>query len=256
MRVRAWARHIVLSTIGPFASVNPGTYFLNGHYVCKDQRPIEIQQEIFADLIKELSKNFDIVSPEEAISNLNQRSSKCLCLTFDDGFRDNYTVIAPVAEYFQFRCLFFVTPLYLGLEKSEIRNILLEKYKVNFEKVFLNKAEVRNLAKNGHTIGSHGFSHTRLNITNISMLETELIKSKSSIETITNKSCDLFAYPFGKLSDLSLEGLELACSTYKAVFSSTSSPKQYEFSGRVINRRHFEGNWPASHVNYFLSRRK
>lgn len=256
VQFRTLARRAVLDLLGPWAKVQAGTYFLNGHYVSKAPQPVAAQQETFANLLQALSREFKLVSPDEALSELGQRKSKLLCLTFDDGFQDNYTVIAPVAEQFGFRSLFFINPLYLGLKSDEAKEVLREKYRPDLQKVFLSQGEVRELSVRGHVIGSHGLSHTRLNISDAGILRKELIDAKSSIEAITGKSCEFFAYPYGGRADISQEALDLAFSNYSQVFSSTTSAGFFEFEGRVINRRHFEGEWPISHIRFFLSRRK
>lgn len=41
--------------------------------------------------------------------------------------------------------------------------------------------------------------------------------------------------------------------TYKYNFSSDEYSYYTSQNGRIFNRRHFECDWPASHIRYFLS---
>lgn len=254
-KVKGVARNIILSSFGPFSPVKAGTFFLNGHFVTKENLPLEHQASLFEKQLKELSKEFDFVSPGEALANMTQKAYKLLCFTFDDGFSDNLSVIAPVAERFNTKCLFFVNPDFIGLPDEKAGKVLQENYLVDFTKFFLTKEQVIELSRRGHTIGSHTSSHMRMTIDDQSVINDQLIRSKTDIEAIIKQECNTFAHPFGGMNHLSEKALQTALETYTFVFASTVSNKSFEADRKVINRRHFEGNWPVSHIKYFLSRR-
>lgn len=253
--IRNFARKVILSTLGSFSKVKNGTYFLNGHYVTRDNIEADLQIGIFEDLLWDLSRNFEFVAPEECILNLNQKHSKILCFTFDDGLEENFSVLAPVLERFKTKGMFFINPDFIGLAGESAISVLRSNYLVDFSKNFLTSGQISELASSGHIIGSHTSSHCRLSEIGGEMARLELSKSKVAIEAITNQTCSYFAYPFGGLTDISAENLKIAREYYDHVFSSTTSNNLFEFNKQVINRRHFEGNWPASHINFFLSRR-
>lgn len=253
--MRDLARKLLLNILGPLSIVRSGTYFLNGHFISEKNFPAQTQIAIFDQLLKALSKDFDLVSPGIALENISQKGSRLLSLTFDDGFSENATVIAPVMDSYNAKGLFFINPDYLDIDKQHALRVLKEKYLVNFEKTFLTKEQVRRLAANGHVIGSHTSSHLRLFTSDRDLLHDELIRSRHAIESITGQNCNTFAYPFGGVRDISDLALQIALANYDFVFSSTTSKRSSEFDGHVINRRHFEGNWPSSHIKYFLSRR-
>jgi peptidoglycan/xylan/chitin deacetylase (PgdA/CDA1 family) len=253
--IRNFTRSIILSTIGSFSKVKNGTYFLNGHYVSRDNIPAHMQIDIFERLLKVLSKDFEFVTPNECIRNRDQKRSRIVCFTFDDGLEENHSVLAPVLERFNTRGIFFINPDFLGLTGDAAESVLRSNYLVDFSKNFLTSEQVSELASSGHVIGSHTASHGRVSEMNEAMIRFELNKSKAAIEAISKQTCSSFAYPFGGLNDISVEGLRIALEYYDYVFSSTTSNNLFEFDKQVINRRHFEGNWPSSHINFFLSRR-
>lgn len=216
---------------------------------------IDTQQKKFRQLLEKLSKKAVLVSPKEAIEKRFQTTRPLVCFTFDDGFEDNLTVVAPVLEEFGLKGIFFVNPAFVGLTDSNAATVLRSRYNSEVKKCFLDRAQVKNLSDRGHLVGSHGLTHERLNTEDVIILRNELEESKRQIEEITQVSCELFAYPFGGHHDISRVGLEMALTVYSHTFSGIRSSKLFEFNKRVINRRHFEGNWPCEHINYFLARR-
>jgi len=253
--VKGILRDTYLKVMGRGAAPSLRTHFLNGHYVLPTCDSDEKQQEIFYRLLTTLSKNNRLVNPDEALSNLHQTTEALICLTFDDGYRDVYTVIAPVLARLKIKAIFFINPSFLGMEKGATRYVLQKNYKTTIDKTFMTREMVAALHQQGHVIGSHSTSHQRLNIEDEDVLLNEIVNSKIEIEKITQDKCIHFAYPFGGNNDLSNEALDLAMQNYSYIYSSIKRDGLWSFNGRVINRRHFEGNWPVSHIRYFLSNR-
>lgn len=248
-------RETYLTFMGRFASPSLRTHFLNGHYVLPACDLKVKQQEIFYRQLIALKKNCRLVNPDEALSNLHQTTEALICLTFDDGYEDVYTVIAPVLAQLNIKAIFFINPAFLGMEKERTRSVLRENYETVVDKTFLTRDMVSALHQQGHVIGSHSTSHQRLNIVDKDILLREVVDSKIEIERIIQDKCIHFAYPFGGSNDLSNEALDLALQNYSHIYSSIKRDGLWSFNGRVINRRHFEGNWPVSHIRYFLSNR-
>lgn len=254
--IKAIVRRNYLNAVGRICQPSRGTHFLNGHYVSRDEIAIELQREIFYDRLIALSKHCDLVSPNIALDQRFQRTQKLVCLTFDDGFQDVYTTLVPVLKEVKVSAIFFINPSFIGLGKSETAKVLRDNYGTTVAKQFLTKQELISVIKEGHLIGSHSLTHRRLTGINQSAFEEEILKSKSVLQTEYNVDCKCFAYPFGGKNDISPEALSLASAAYPFVFSSITSDGLFSFGGKVINRRHFEGNWPVAHVRYFLSSRR
>lgn len=253
--MRKILRETYLTFMGRFASPSLRTHFLNGHYVLPACDLKVKQQEIFYRQLIALKKNCRLVNPDEALSKLHQTKESLICLTFDDGYEDVYTVIAPVLAQLNIKAIFFINPAFLGMEKVGTSSILRENYETVVDKTFLTRDMVAALHQQGHVIGSHSTSHQRLNIVDKDILLREVVDSKIEIERIIQDKCIHFAYPFGGSNDLSNEALDLALQNYSHIYSSIKRDGLWSFNGRVINRRHFEGNWPVSHIRYFLSNR-
>ncbi|MBI2786923.1 MAG: polysaccharide deacetylase family protein, partial [Legionella longbeachae] len=85
----------------------------------------------------------------------------------------------------------------------------------------------------------------------LNFLERQIKECKIKIEDMLQHECAYFAWPYGKYTDISKQALQMIQDLYRFNFSSD----QYlnYTSGQVFNRRHFECDWPVSHLHYFLS---
>lgn len=253
--LRTFLRNRFLDFFGNYAKPNNFTHFLNGHYVFDDDRDEEFQRATFRSLLQELAKYSQLCSSQDALRQIRQTNRSLISFTFDDGFEDCYTVIAPVLAEFDCKALFFVNPFSIGTNSTNAEAILRAHYNTKISKKFMQAWQVRALADQGHIIGSHTTNHLRLDINDVDELRSEVIESKQMVENLSGRACDCFAFPFGRTNDLSLDALRIAQQGYQYIFSSHPGKDLFTFDGQVINRRHFEGNWKFSHVQYFLSMR-
>lgn len=99
------------------------------------------------------------------------------------------------------------------LEPSRLRKTfedLFSNYTFSFEEkvrdLSLSKEQLKEVGKSSLcTIGAHTVSHPRLSTLNIEKQKEEIYNSKEYFESITNKTVDHFAYPFGSYNDDSVE---------------------------------------------------
>lgn len=75
-----------------------------------DPWELAVSPENFDAQVRYLKENFNVITAEQmAVSvqsgNVDQRS---VCITFDDGYRDNYTMARPVLEKYQCPASFFI----------------------------------------------------------------------------------------------------------------------------------------------------
>lgn len=101
-------------------------------------------------------------------------------LTFDDGGRSAYTVIAPLLERLGWRGHFFVTTDFLDAP------------------TFLTRAQVRELHARGHVIGSHSCSHPeRMSVLSPKALEREWQSSAEVLSEILGEAVEVASVPHG-----------------------------------------------------------
>lgn len=127
-----------------------------------------------------------------------------ISFTFDDGYRDNLEVAAPLLLEYGFSFHVFVNPSFVmsGEHKYLTVQSLLE---------------LANLP--GASIGAHGFSHRKLTDCTPAELAYELDASKQWIENVIGQEVTTMAYPHGAVND------EVRQATEKAGYTVAASSK-------------------------------
>ena len=119
-------------------------------------------------------------------------------VTFDDGYRDNITIAAPILEDLGISACFFVATGYIGTE----RRFAWDR-DGSADSPVMSWQDVRDLRQRGFEIGSHTVSHRRMSELSQEEFEVELAESQRALETQLGESIRLFAYPFGRFRDYS-----------------------------------------------------
>lgn len=249
--IRQFLRHSYLSTAGKFSVISPGVHILNGHVIA-NTRTHGVDK--FRNLLKHLSSSADFINIETAcqwILEKKQVERPSIAFTFDDGFDDCYFEIAPVLEEFDVNAAFFINPNFTCGNETYIHNFLRDKAPHLVFRKPMSVAMIQELNERGFVIGAHGLDHENLSSDNPDFLEHQIKDCKDRVEILTSSACDYFAWPFGKYTDISNRALDMVNHLFKYNFS--SDQYSYYTSGNVFNRRHFECDWPASHLHYFLS---
>lgn len=253
---RAILRRILLDIISFGVRPNMGIHILNGHFLSRNNNA---PKEIFYNQLFNLNKRgIEFINFEDAVELIVSKkipNNKCLvAFTFDDGFEECYTKIKPVLDSFGIKAGFFINPGFINGNIEYVENF---KENVVFtEKPSMSWEQVESLMKEGHIIGAHTIDHVMLKSTDNKLLEYQIGECKNIIEKKLNFACDHFAYPYGRIQHISAEGVDIANKYYKYVFSQDDYTNYFSFNGKVINRRHYECDWPFRHVVYFLKKKK
>ncbi len=140
-----------------------------------------IAPELFAAHMATLTADAGI-APVALASGATSVERTRVAVTFDDGYRDNLTLAAPVLQQYRIPFTVFVCT---GFMRDASGN-------------FLTPAELRELAAMpGVTIGSHGATHTRLTDLDDQALRNELVSSKAELENATGRPIAAISYPHG-----------------------------------------------------------
>lgn len=108
------------------------------------------------------------------------RGKKCVVLTFDDGYEDNYTNVLPLLEKYDMKATVFLISDMIGAEGH------------------LSEEQIREMAASGHVhFGSHTKSHRKLYALESDEMEIELSESRRRIEALTGMKVTALAYPNG-----------------------------------------------------------
>jgi peptidoglycan/xylan/chitin deacetylase (PgdA/CDA1 family) len=107
-------------------------------------------------------------------------------LTFDDGWRDDLTTVAPMLTRLGVRATFFICPAGFG-----------KRFPRFGDAVVMSEDEARALHEVGMELASHSLSHPDLRALSDSELRLELVSSREAVEALTAESCLTLAYPSG-----------------------------------------------------------
>ncbi len=152
------------------------------------------------DCLTELSRS-DLIRVTDIRCGIHDHRG--VAITFDDGYRDNLLIAAPMLIEREMPFTVFVAP---GLALSG-------------DERYLTPPLIKELAAlPGCTIGAHGYTHRALTTLGKHALDEELRSSRAWLEDITGKPVVTMSYPHGAVCDrvvaaVAEAGFELAASS-------------------------------------------
>lgn len=166
----------------PRAGLRVLMYHAVGSPAEDDQRGLySIAPALFESHIAALA-NSDGIAVTALTQDLKAPQRLRVAITFDDGYRDNLHVAAPVLLRYRMPFTVFVCSGFVGRVCGN----------------FLDVAELRELAAlPGVSIGSHGATHTPLTRLDDRALNEELLSSKRSLEDAIGHAVTTISYPHG-----------------------------------------------------------
>ena len=158
-----------------------------------EKRELEITPEFLVEtIVRYREQGYRFVSIDQVCNILEgkEKVKPFVCLTFDDGYQDNYTVALPLFKRLEVPFAVYVTTGFIDNR--------LPMWWYPDEKLGLNREELVTLSKEPLcTIGAHTISHRRLDeLTGEEQLK-EIAQSKNELEAMIGKSLKHFSYPHG-----------------------------------------------------------
>jgi peptidoglycan/xylan/chitin deacetylase (PgdA/CDA1 family) len=102
-------------------------------------------------------------------------------VTFDDGYRDNFTAAFPLLQKYGFTATFFINTQPIHDEYP----------------AYMTWEQVRQMSRQGMDVESHSHSHPNLKGKPPEEVAREVIRSKELIQNHTGKMVRFFSYPYG-----------------------------------------------------------
>lgn len=127
-----------------------------------------------------------------------------LSITFDDGYRDNAEIAAPILRGLGLPATFFVTTGYMGS-----RIVPHWDQHMPRQPGWMTWDQVRALAAMGFEIGSHTDSHIDLAVADPATVRADLAASQRKLVEALGAPARLFAYPFGGSDHITQSAREL-----------------------------------------------
>lgn len=165
---------------------------------------LRVSKENFRNQMKYLkNNNYTTLTLDELYSYMKTGKNlpiKPIVITFDDGYKDNYTNAYPILKEFKLKATIFV-----------ITNT------IDHEKNYLTSSEIKSMDLNNIRIESHTASHEHLDkisyLDNVKTMKT----SKAKLEKILSRKIDYISYPYGGYTYNTIKAAKQ--SGYKLAFS-------------------------------------
>ncbi len=195
---------------------------------------IRLPEEKFEKEIEEIvNQGYKVISIQEMIENKpNVENNNCIVITFDDGYKDNFTQAAAILQKFNLKATFFITTSYIeGKTKKKWRN--------GTQREYMNWEEIIALSRMGFEVGSHMVHHIDITTLKDNELYFEFKVSKDVISEKIGKAIKVFSYPYGKANKRVSEmaksiGYIGGCSSFPGVNYPSNDPyilKRTEING-------------------------
>ncbi len=196
-----------------------------------EQDGLTVNMPFFRTLCRHLQRNFRVVPLSEIYRIVNQGEPlprRTLAITFDDCYRENIEVARILAEHALPACFFLTTAL------------IEPQAPVDPKLRFMGEipwAEVQELLRLGHEIGSHTVTHPDMSQISVDQARQELADSKKTLEAHLERPVRWFAYPFGGPHQFRPDGLALAYEAgYEGVVSGHDGLIRRNMAGQILPR--------------------
>ena len=185
-----------LTKIGAIRTLAPRITVLLYHRVSdsvRDNLTVGVAQ--FDRQIALLRANCQVLSIEEVVSvdRVSPAPKPMVCVTFDDGYLDNYTNAAPILQRHGVPAAFFVSTGIIDTSSSFPHDIL----RGNAPIPVMRWEQLRLMKKNGFSIGSHSVSHIDCAAEPEEKVRSELLQSREQLASELGQQQMIFAYPYG-----------------------------------------------------------
>ena len=196
-RAKAWlGRGLIASRLHRFVLGTDGI-IVTFHRVNDDLPPDELTRTSrdFERFCRFFRTYFDVVSLDYMVTRIVGGASigGTLAITFDDGYRDNFEVAAPILRKLGLPATFFVVTRYL-----DTATVPWWDAKLPHQPGWMTWDQARMLAREGFDIGGHTRTHVDLgNVTGVDA-NLEIVGSRQDIEQALGRTPRHFAYPYGQ----------------------------------------------------------
>lgn len=151
-----------------------------------EQRVLEVTPEWLENKIRDYQRHgYSFVSIDGCLGK-----RRWVCVTFDDGYRDNYTVAYPILKKLGVPFVVYVTTGIIDDQQ--------EMWWYPGERLGLSMEELRVLSKDPLcTIGAHTVSHPKLDTLSRDEQYKEILQSKLRLEQLLGYTIRHFSFPHG-----------------------------------------------------------
>ena len=168
-----------------------------------------ITVEKFEEQVRYLSDaGYYFASMNEVVNYVQGKATlpmKCVALTFDDGYADNYVHAFPILKQYAAKGTIFINTAFIGREVAlkvglnKFAEISEENADVVYR--FLSWDQIKEMYQGGIDFQPHGHTHRDLLRSSETVVREEVTKSKKVLEVALGERRDFFSYPFGRYNE-------------------------------------------------------
>lgn len=160
----------------------------------------------FYEFCRFFASRFRVVSLSEQLRacRSNTPMGGTLSITFDDGYRDNAEIAAPILKQLGLPATFFITTGFI-----ESQQVPFWDRELPVQPGWMSWEQVRELDRDGFNIGCHTHTHIDMGTATADAIREELRTSRQLLERQLGKPVTLFAYPFGGRENIRDQSIEI-----------------------------------------------
>jgi len=191
--------------------------------------PISCGVEAFEAYCRFLGRYFEVVSLSELLDRLAEGEAVGgkVVITFDDGYKDNYDVAAPILRRHELPACFFIATGFIGTDRVGWWDA-----EEGVESRWMDWDDVRALDRMGFEIAAHTRNHVDLGKVTGEPARREIAGSVERLESELGHPINLFSFPYGlkrHITESNREivreiGLRCCCAAYGGDVRSNSDP--------------------------------
>jgi peptidoglycan/xylan/chitin deacetylase (PgdA/CDA1 family) len=170
--------------------------------------------EEFRRDLEYLKENYECIGFSELCERLKtgaRQRRRAVVITFDDGYRDNFTAAVPVLKEAGVTATFFVATGFIDTSREFPHDARGDRGGPGREEPRFPKLawdDLRAMEAEGFEIGSHTVNHVNLGRADAVAVEREVKESLSALNRHLGARPRCFSFPWGKPSDISDRAVE------------------------------------------------
>ena len=126
----------------------------------------------------------------ELLKNGEADKGRYVCITFDDGYLDNWNAAWPILKEYRFAAHFFIVSDWIGIAQKITRNGRV------FDVSCMGAEILKKIMSEGGSMGSHSASHKDFTKLGTGELLNELKSSKEKMEILLGTKIITISYPY------------------------------------------------------------